>query len=41
MKKKIKFFYLGKKNNWQSMHKQNQIEILNSTFKLDLERLKY
>ena len=39
--KKIKFFYLGKKNNWQSMHKQNQIEILNSTFKLDLERLKY
>ena len=40
-KKKIKFFYLGKKNDWRKLLKKNQLEILNSTFKLDLEKLKY
>ena len=40
-KKKIKFFYLGKKNNWRNLLKKSQLETLNSTFKLDLDRLKY
>ena len=40
-KKKIKFFYLGKKNNWRNLLQKSQLEILNSTFKLDLDKLKY
>ncbi len=40
-KKKIKFFYLGKKNDWRKLLKKNQLEILNSTFRLDLDKLEY
>ena len=40
-KKKIKFFYLGKKNNWRNILKKNQIKTCNSIFKFDLEKLKY
>ncbi len=39
--KKINFFYLGKKNNWQKLLGKKQIHKLNETFKYDLKHLKY
>ena len=39
--KKIKFFYLGKKNNWKDILSHQQINILNSIFLDDLKKLDY
>lgn len=39
--KKIKFFYLGKKNKWQNILNHQQINMLNSVFLDDLKKLDY
>lgn len=39
--KKINFFYLGKKNNWEKLLSQSQIKTLNQVFKDDLKILNY
>ena len=40
-KKKINFFYLGKKNKWNKILTNDQISLLNKKFKDDLKILKY
>ena len=40
-KKKINFFYLGKKNKWDKILTNHQINLLNRKFKDDLINLKY
>ena len=40
-KKKIPFFHLGPKNNWQKNFDKNFIEKLNYTFKKNLSELDY
>ena len=40
-KKKINFFYLGKKNKWNEILKKDQINLLNEKFKSDLNILNY
>lgn len=39
--KRKKFFYLGKKNNWRKIFNSRQIEILDETFREDLNKLNY
>ena len=41
MKKKIKFFYLGPKNNWKDRLNKDLIKKMNTYYKKDLERLGY
>ena len=40
-KKKIKFFYLGKKNKWNKLLTNKQINFLNIKFEKDLKHLEY
>ena len=40
-KKKINFFYLGKKNKWNEILTNNQINLLNTKFEKDLKILEY
>jgi len=40
-KKKISFFYLGKKNKWDKILTDNQINLLNKKFEIDLKILNY
>ena len=39
--KKINFFYLGKKNKWNKILKNNQVNLLNKKFDTDLKKLHY
>ena len=39
--KKINFFHLGKKNNWEKILTPKQIDILNKVFYADIKYLKY
>ena len=41
IKKKIKFFYLGPKNNWKDKLNKDLIKKMNTYYKEDLERFGY